>query len=508
MRKKLLFGSIAAGAGLAATRVLFAKPASTRVASKTIMYQSIEAYIADQMRHLNIPGVSLAIIEDDRIAHFRGFGLARPGGEVPALQTPFFIGSLTKSFTALAVMQLVEAGKVELEAPVQRYLPWFLVADPVGSAKMTVRHLLNQTSGLPYFTSNLVQAELDDQPGATERQVRRLSTVILTNPPGGKCNYSNWNFDILGLIIEAASAETYADYIQNHIFDPLEMQHSFTTRAAAQLHGLAVGHRHWFGNPVPALNLPIQIAALPSGGLISCAEDMAHYLLAHLNRGQYGGTQVLSAAGMDELHRGAAEYVTFGISSGSYAMGWFDQELGNLRVISHSGNVPDFSAFMAFIPEQRRGLVMLLNADPYGLPPITEEFGMNTTAVLTGQAPAPNKLDLIQWVFRLLPLIPLLQLVGAISTLQTLHRWKRQPFLRPGSASGLGKHMLLPLIPNLSLAAVLVYLRSSGLIKFLDLFMPDLAWIARISGSFALIWSGVRTGLMLKSVRKPSRRNQ
>ncbi len=81
--------------------------------------------------------------------HLRGFGRARPGGEAPTPQTPFFIGSLTKSFTALAVMQLVEAGKVELDAPVQRYLPWFRVADPQASAQMTVRHLLNQTSGLP-----------------------------------------------------------------------------------------------------------------------------------------------------------------------------------------------------------------------------------------------------------------------------------------------------------------------------------------------------------------------
>ena len=87
------------------------------------------------MRRLHIPGVSLAIVEGDRIVHLRGFGKARPGGEAPTPQTPFFIGSLTKSFTALAVMQLVEAGKIELDAPVQRYLPWFRVADPAGSAR-------------------------------------------------------------------------------------------------------------------------------------------------------------------------------------------------------------------------------------------------------------------------------------------------------------------------------------------------------------------------------------
>ena len=125
-----------------------AKPVS-RSKSNNASFEAIDAYFEGQMRRLNIPGVTLAIIEGDQIVHRRGFGRARPGGEAPLPETPFFIGSLTKSITALAVMQLVEAGKVELDAPVQRYLPWFRVADPQASAQMTVRHLLNQTSGLP-----------------------------------------------------------------------------------------------------------------------------------------------------------------------------------------------------------------------------------------------------------------------------------------------------------------------------------------------------------------------
>ena len=106
------------------------QPASTRTTARRKSYGAIDAYIEREMHRLNIPGVSLAIVEGDQIVYTRGYGKARPGGEAPSPQTPFFIGSLTKSFTALAVMQLVEAGKVELDAPVQRYLPWFRVADP------------------------------------------------------------------------------------------------------------------------------------------------------------------------------------------------------------------------------------------------------------------------------------------------------------------------------------------------------------------------------------------
>jgi CubicO group peptidase (beta-lactamase class C family) len=134
------------GGILAFVRLMFNKVQSKELFADAISYADIDAYVESQMRRLHIPGASLAIVEGDRIVYLRGFGRARPAGEIPTPQTPFFIGSLTKSITALAVMQLVEAGKIELDAPVQRYLPWFRVADPQASAQMTVRHLLNQTS--------------------------------------------------------------------------------------------------------------------------------------------------------------------------------------------------------------------------------------------------------------------------------------------------------------------------------------------------------------------------
>ena len=151
--------------------------ANTSVNSADAAYEAIDAYVAGQLRRLNIPGAALAIVEGDRIVHLRGFGQARPGGAAPTPQTPFALGSTTKSFTALAVMQLVEAGKVELDAPVQRYLPWFQVADPQASAQMTVRHLLNQTSGMSALAGTVCLGDLDDRPDAAERQARALSTL-------------------------------------------------------------------------------------------------------------------------------------------------------------------------------------------------------------------------------------------------------------------------------------------------------------------------------------------
>lgn len=164
--KKYLIPALLAGAGLMLIRRAVATPAPPKPFAKGASYEAIDAYVEEQMRRLNMPGVSLAIVEGDRIVHLRGFGRARPNGEAPSPQTPFFIGSLTKSFTAVAVMQLVEAGKIELDAPVQRYLPWFRVADPQATAQMTVRHLLNQTSGLPTSAGEIPLADFDSSPSA------------------------------------------------------------------------------------------------------------------------------------------------------------------------------------------------------------------------------------------------------------------------------------------------------------------------------------------------------
>src|SRR5215208_2368427 len=300
--RKLILKSMAAGGVL--TLALFAdRPGRRNSApdrtSQSDTFEEIAAHIARQMEWLNIPGAALAIVEGREIAHLRGFGRARPGGEAPTPHTPFFIGSLTKSFTALAVMQLVEAGKIELDAPVQRYLTWFRVADPQASAQTTVRHLLNQTSGLPTSSGLRPLTDFDDSPSASERQARALSTLELIRPVGSAWEYCNMNYNLLGLIIEAASGESYEAYVQNHIFAPLQMTHSYTSQAEARENGMTVGHRYWFAIPFAEPNLLMPRGSLAGGELISSSEDMARYLIAHLNEGRYDSTQILSAAGMD-----------------------------------------------------------------------------------------------------------------------------------------------------------------------------------------------------------------
>ena len=501
-KKKFFFEALLFCAVLALTLRLFAQSTSATPIANSASYDAIDAYIQGHMDRLHIPGVSLAIVEGDEIVYLRGFGLARPDGEAPSPETPFFIGSLTKSFTALAVMQLVEAGKIDLDAPVQRYLPWFRVADPQASAQITVRHLLNQTSGLSESSGRIPLSDFDKSPGATERQARALSTLILNRLVGSAFEYSNSNYNLLGLIIEAVSGELYADYIQHHIFTPLDMRHSYTSQELAKQHNLAIGHQYWFAVPFAVPGLPIPRGSLPSGQLISSSEDMAHYLIAHLNGGRYGNAQILTPVGIDELHHGVAESIQMGMSFGKYGMGWFIDEIGQTKIAWHTGIVPDFFSYMALLPEHKKGVALLFNAYGYLMTPALSEIGAGVAALLAGQQPAPSQVDFMVWVQRGLLLIPLLQLIGAAATLQRLRRWRTEQMSRPSTGRKWGLHILLPLIPNLLVILTLVPILSPTR-GFWMFFMPDFSWIALVCGSFAGIWIFLRTGLILRTLRKP-----
>jgi CubicO group peptidase (beta-lactamase class C family) len=501
--RRLLLGTLGLGAALAVASRLSFKSASVRPAINNTSHTAIDGYIEKQMRSLKIPGVSLAIVEGDRIVHLREFGRARPSGAAPTPHTPFFIGSLTKSFTALAVMQLVEAEKVNLDGPVQLYLPWFRVAGPRASRQITVRHLLNQTSGLPMMLGMAALGDLDDRPEAAQRQARALSTLELTRPVGSKFEYSNVNYNLLGLIVEAVSGESYSDYVQRHIFVPLDMRHSFTSRAAAERDGLAAGYRYWFGFPLPTPSLPIPVGSLPSGQLISCAEDMAHYLISQLNDGHYADRQVVSGEGCREMHSPAAEIHEMGQSFGNYGMGWISQGSGASRIVSHSGHVPDFAAFMALVPEQKKGIVILLNVNHAMMKMTFDEVWLGAAQLLAGEPPSPRRFDALPWAMRAMPLVPILQIAGVACTLWQVRRWRRDPTRRPSRGRLWRRHIILPLVPNLLPGLLLVPLLSE-IRGFLRLFTPDLSGIAAVCGSFSLLWSFIRTKLLLREPKSSS----
>ncbi len=311
--------------------------------------QAIDAFLQAQVKANRLPGLAVAIVQGDQIVFAKGYGNAAPGKPVTP-QTQFYIGSVTKGFTALAIMQLVEQGKLELDAPIQKYLPWFKVADPTASSQITIRHLLNHTSGL----SEVGDPHVDAFATSHEEQVRLLADVRPTAPVGTKFQYYNPNYRVLGLLIEQVSGESYSDYMDKNVFGPLGMLS--TTTDPAEAPELAQGYARAFGFALPRSQASIRIpGAVSSGGIITTAEDMARYLLAQLHNRQADGTQMLAPESLAAMRTPPAGVDT------EYGMGWMVVENGN--TIAHGGATEYFQSFVAFGLKEEIGVVTLYNQD-------------------------------------------------------------------------------------------------------------------------------------------------
>ena len=371
--------------------ILFSPSPNAYSQNITTTQSTIDSYIQEQMRLLEIPGVALAVVHEDQV-YTQGYGVAGSDGRVMTPQTPFLIASLSKPITALAIMQLVEAGKIDLDQPVRSYLPWFQVKDSEGSEQISVRHLLNQTSGFSEREGYLRNIKIDHSNNALEQSIQLLSSSNLNNPPGETFEYSNTNFDVLGLLIQTVSGQSYEDYIQTQIFDPLEMRNSHTYLKQARDNGLASGYTSFFGNPLVIDRiLPYSRITKPSAGLFSSAEDLSHLLMAHLNNGSYAENQLISPNGLTTLF-------TPGPKIGDevyYGLGWVrfpfpdaaTNNNGIPTVFSHAGDWIGYKSIMLLIPEKDLGVVVLMNKSDPIQPSAFFNLGWNVALITLGVDP-------------------------------------------------------------------------------------------------------------------------
>jgi CubicO group peptidase (beta-lactamase class C family) len=363
------------------------------VALDPALRERIDAFIEGERQASGIPGIALAIVHEGGPLHVRGFGHDGRGAAIAA-DTPFPIGSLTKSFTALLVRQAIDAGQLDADAPVQRTLPWFRVADADASARITLRHLLNQTSG--FSRADGIAPLLSGSRANIEELARGLSSVALNRPVGERFEYSNLNYVLLAAVLQAATGRPWRELMHERVLQRLAMTHSHTDFEAARRDGMTAAHQFVFGVPL-VRETPWLPAFEPTGGLVVSAKDMARYLQMLLAGGVApSGTRLASAQGVSQLLAAASPRANATLLSADfdfrYGEGWFVGPFGAASDARwHLGSLTTFAAWMVLLPETRQAVVVLINANtelPLGeLNAVMSRLPIGVVNLLRGQAP-------------------------------------------------------------------------------------------------------------------------
>jgi CubicO group peptidase (beta-lactamase class C family) len=389
--------------GVAAVLLLSVLPAPSTAAQPAAAGDEIDRFVAQRMRSHLIPGLAVVVISDGVVVHRQGFGNLGPAD-------PILIGSLSKAFTATAVLQLVDAGRIRLDEPVRTYLPELALGDPAAAA-ITVRHLLNQTSGLP---TSAARAAARDAPLADH--VAALAGVSLAARPGERHIYSSPNYQVLGRLVEVVSGQSFGDYVSTHLFEALGMTSSGVEPTQVPP---AAGHNLWWGVAGPSF-YRFERGRLPTASLIASADDLARFALAHLGVMPEGGPPLLSAAALAEAHRGVADGGGF-----RYAMGWRDGPTAGAPSLWHGGALPSYRGAMVLLPQLRSAVVVTSNVSTL-FADSTREIAAGVVALLQGK-PVPEVGSSLRRVYLMIAGASLLVLGSQLWSLVRAAKWREPP---------------------------------------------------------------------------------
>lgn len=307
------------------------------------------------MGEYNIPGAVISVVKDGKQVFSKGYGYSDTSAQKPADpdKTLFRIGSASKLFTATAVMKLVQEGRIDLHADVNQYLKSFKLKNPY-SKPVTMEMLLGHTSGIDSdeigdlsMQGSVVVKPLDQVLG------KRMLPVV--REPGTLINYSSYGIALAGSIAENVSGINCRDYITQNIIQPLDMEStSFELNPA----GLAQGYNAT-GDGVTSKNLTGYFNLYPVGGVVSTAEDMSHFMIAHLNDGEYNGKQILDKATVQMMQ---SRHAGFDPVLPGTCLGFYEQFINGQRAISHAGYSEDgFSTELSLFPQYNLGIFVSVN---------------------------------------------------------------------------------------------------------------------------------------------------
>ncbi|WP_028596608.1 serine hydrolase domain-containing protein [Paenibacillus assamensis] len=322
--------------------------------SKKEKTKIIEQFVQNQMQGSRIPGVSLIIVEKGNIAYQNGFGYADVASKKPVTgDTLFELASTSKAFTGLAILQLEKEGKLKRTDLITTFIPWLQLYYNGKHASITVRDLLYHTSGIP--STSIQYYPESDADDALEQTARTLLNQPLNREPGSSYEYATINYDILGLIIEKVTGQSYETYMQQHILQPLGMNDSKVGVEKIPPVNMAIGYRLQF--TVPTAHSPAIYRGNTSAGyIISSANDVAKWMNVQLGDVQLQGMDphLIGDSHVPDQSVEPLDEHTY------YGAGWLVQQ-GINKVIHHAGANPTFSSYITLLPEEQMGVAVLSN---------------------------------------------------------------------------------------------------------------------------------------------------
>lgn len=322
--------------------------------------QELSEFVAASAEKLGVPGVAVGVLAGGR-EDFACHGVTSVDNPLPVdRDTMFVVGSVSKTFTATALMQLVADGRVELDAPVRRYVPEFAAAD-AATDEITVMRLLNHTAGLEWRLSDDT-GEGDD---ALARHAVKLAESQLIGRPGARASYSQAGFNLAGRIVENVTGSSFERAIASLLFEPLGLAHSCYAVNDVMTRRFAVGHnvdangalavaRQWKDNR----------ANNPGGGVVTSVGDLLRWARFHLGDGRTeGGERILPT---ELLHRMREQTVQLRGSTLGDAFGicWFLREADGVATIGHGGSANGQFADLLVVPERNFAVAVMSNAGP------------------------------------------------------------------------------------------------------------------------------------------------
>jgi CubicO group peptidase (beta-lactamase class C family) len=316
---------------------------------------AIEKTLEEKRKELGIPGMSLAIVKDDKVIYLKGLGVKDFERNIPVTpDTRFAIGSSTKAFTAMLAVMSADDGKLSLDDSPKKFLPYFTLRDEEAAAKITMRDLLSHRSGLNRTDFAMVTGVLN-----REELIRVAGMAKPTAKLGEKWQYQNVMYAAAGEAVAKAQNSTWDNLIAKRIFKPLGMNNSDT-----RIEDMQKSRDYSFGydyntstkvtRRLPQRAIP---AAAPAGAIDSSARDMAQWVRLMLGNGVFNGKRLVSEKGFEELTRKQINIA----GSIDYGLGWFLRQWNGHKVAEHGGNIDGFNAQVAFMPDQKLGFVLLTN---------------------------------------------------------------------------------------------------------------------------------------------------